>query len=377
MKIVQVLTRGDVLGGAQSHVHDLCVALKRAGHDVTVITGPSGIFNERLASCGISQLSIADLIRPVRPWRDVRALVSLVKALREIRPDLVCAHTAKAGWLARTAARLLGIPSTFTPHGWSMIDRASLKPRVIFLWAERLAGYMGTRTINVCHYERRLATSYRVAAPESLDVVHNGIADVPFVRTRAVTLQPPTLVMVARYEEQKDHEILLEALAELTHLDWRLALVGEGEREAAIRHQLTKLGLADRVRLLPGNTDVAQLLLESQIFVLATKFEAFPISILEAMRAGLPVVATDVGGIAEAVGHEETGLLVAAGDRGELRDALSHLIADSAMRARLGEAGRTRYLAHFTSEQMVEETLRVYDRARSATSTPLPVVEPA
>jgi glycosyltransferase involved in cell wall biosynthesis len=377
MKIVQVLTRGDVLGGAQSHVHDLCVALKRAGHDVTVITGPPGIFNERLAGCGISQLSIADLIRPVRPWRDVRALASLVKALREIRPDLVCAHTAKAGWLARTAARLLGIPSTFTPHGWSMIDRASLKPRAIFLWAERLAGYMGTRTINVCHYERRLATSYRVAAPESLDVVHNGITDVPFVRAQAVMLQPPTLVMVARYEEQKDHEILLEALAELTHLDWRLALVGEGEREAAIRHRVAALDLTDRVRLLPGNTDVAQLLLESQIFVLATKFEAFPISILEAMRAGLPVVATDVGGIAEAVGHEETGLLVAAGDRGALRNALSHLIDDPAMRARLGEAGRTRYLAHFTSEQMVEDTLRVYDRARSATSTPLPVAEPA
>lgn len=377
MKIVQVLTRGDVLGGAQSHVHDLCVALERAGHDVTVITGPHGIFNDRLAGCGIRQLAIDDLIRPVRPWRDARALVALVGALRQIRPDLVCAHTAKAGWLARTAARLLGIPSTFTPHGWSMIDRASLKPRRIFLWAERLAGFMGTRTINVCHYERRLATSYRVAAPESLDVVHNGIADAPFVRTRAVTLQPPTLVMVARYEEQKDHEMLLQALAELTHLDWQLALVGEGEREAAIRHQLAALDLTERVRLLPGNTDVAELLLESQIFVLATKFEAFPISILEGMRAGLPVVATDVGGIAEAVDHEETGLLVPAGDRGALRDALSRLIADPALRSKLGEAGRVRYLTHFTSDQMVEDTLRVYGRARSLTSTRLPVAEPA
>jgi glycosyltransferase involved in cell wall biosynthesis len=377
MKIVQVLTRGDVLGGAQSHVHDLCVALKSAGHDLTVITGRPGIFNDRLAGLGIGQLSIDHLVRPVRPWRDVRALAALVKAFRQLEPDLVCAHTAKAGWLARTAARLLGIPSTFTPHGWSMIDRASLKPRAIFLWAERLAGRMGTRTINVCHYERNLATSFRVASPESLDVVHNGISDVPFVRTRPVTLQPPTLVMVARYEEQKDHEMLLQALAELTHLDWRLALVGEGEREAAVRNQLPALGLTERVRLLPGNTDVAQLLLESQVFVLATKFEAFPISILEAMRAGLPVVASDVGGIAEAVEHEETGLLTAPGDRGALRDALGHLIAHPALRSRLGEAGRARYLAHFTSDQMVEDTLRVYDRARSSTSTQISVAEPA
>jgi glycosyltransferase involved in cell wall biosynthesis len=377
MKIVQVLTRGDVLGGAQSHVQDLCVALKRAGHDVTVITGRPGIFNDRLAACGISQLFIDDLIRPVRPWRDVKALVALVKAFRQLSPDLVCAHTAKAGWLARTAARLLGIPSTFTPHGWSMIDRGSLKPRAIYLWAERLAGYMGTRTINVCHYERKLATSYRVAAPESLDVVHNGIVDVPLARTRPVTQQPPTLVMVARYEPQKDQELLLQAMAELTHLDWQLVLVGEGEREAAIRQQLTALGLIDRVRLLPGNTDVAHLLFESQIFILATKFEAFPISILEAMRSGLPVVATDIGGIAEAVSHQKTGLLVPAGDRGALRDRLGDLIADPALRSKLGEAGRARYLLHFTAEQMVEDTLRVYDRARSSTSSQVPVVEPA
>jgi glycosyltransferase involved in cell wall biosynthesis len=342
-----------------------------------VITGPHGIFNDRLASYGIRQLAIDDLIRPVRPWRDIKALAALVKTLRQLQPHLVCAHTAKAGWLARTAARVSGIPSTFTPHGWSMIDRASLKPRAIFLWAERLAGYMGTRTINVCHYERQLATSYRIAAPESLDVVHNGIADVPLVRTQPVALQPPTLVMVARYEPQKDHEMLLEALAGLTHLGWQLTLVGEGEREAAVRDRVAALGLAERVRLLSGKTDVAQLLLASQIFVLATKFEAFPISILEAMRAGLPVVASDVGGIAEAVGHQETGLLVPADDCAALRDALGRLISDPAMRCTLGEAGRARYLNHFTADRMVEETLRVYDRARSSTSTPVAVAEPA
>ena len=208
-------------------------------------------------------------------------------------------------------------------------------------------------------------------------MVHNGIADVPFVRTLPVALQPPTLVMVARYEPQKDHEMLLEAMAELTHLDWQLTLVGEGEREAAVRDRVAALGLAERVHLLSGKTDVAQLLLGSQIFVLATKFEAFPISILEAMRAGLPVVASDVGGIAEAVGHEETGLLVPADDRGAMRDALARLISDPAMRCTLGEAGRARYLSRFTSDRMVEETLRVYDRARSSKSTPVAVAEPA
>ena len=139
MKIVQVLTRGDVVGGAQSHVYDLCGALRSAGHEVTVITGPPGIFNERLAERDVPQESIPWLVRPVDPRRDVLALAALVRAFRRLKPDLVCAHTAKAGWLARIAARMLDIPSTFTPHGWSVIDRGSLQVKSFYLWAERLA----------------------------------------------------------------------------------------------------------------------------------------------------------------------------------------------------------------------------------------------
>lgn len=377
MKIVQVLTRGDVVGGAQSHVYDLCGALRRAGHEVTVITGPPGIFNQRLAECTIPQESIPWLVRPVDPRRDLLALIALVRAFRRLKPDLVCAHTAKAGWLARIAARMLGIPSTFTPHGWSIIDRGTLQVKSFYLWAERLAAAFGTRIINVCHYERDLAANFRVAAPEALDVVHNGVADLPLARTAQVSANPPRLVMIARYEPQKDHVTLLHALAGLQDLPWRLSLVGEGALEPVVRNIIQLLNLEDRVELLPGDSPIDDVLLASQIFVLSTKFEAFPISILEAMRAALPVVATNVGGIAEAVTEDETGLLVPPGDVDAMREALRRLIVAPALRERLGANGRLRFLSSFTSESMAAQTIRVYQRACSPSSTQEPVAETA
>jgi glycosyltransferase involved in cell wall biosynthesis len=146
-------------------------------------------------------------------------------------------------------------------------------------------------------------------------------------------------------------------------MDWRLLLVGTGELQPLVIAQLNKLGLGSRVRILPPETDVGHLLMEAQIFVLSTHFEALPISILEAMRAGMPVLATDVGGISEAVRHKETGLLVHRGDILGLRDALASMIADPTLRLTMGTAGRSCWTAQFTATTMATKTLEVYRRA--------------
>jgi glycosyltransferase involved in cell wall biosynthesis len=366
MKIVHVLTRGDVLGGAQSHVRELSLELRSLGHDVTVITGAPGIFTDQLRQVGIPWLPVNSLVRPVRPHRDVAALVELWCALGRLKPDLVCAHTAKAGSLARAAARLHHIPSVFTPHGWSIFDRTSLRTIPLFCWAERLAGRLGTRVINVCEHERVLAQQFGVCPAKALEVVHNGIAEIPLVRSRPIDAQPPVIVMVARFAWQKDHSTLLQALSGLLDMEWRLLLVGTGELKPHVDAQAGALGLRGRVSILPPESDVNRLLMEAQIFVLSTNFEALPISILEAMRAALPVVATDVGGVAESVRHEETGLLVPRGDVAGMRDALARLIAGPALRVAMGTAGRSLWAAQFTSSTMTARTVEVYKRALAA-----------
>jgi glycosyltransferase involved in cell wall biosynthesis len=363
MKIVHVLTRGDVLGGAQSHVRELSLELRALGHDVTVITGAPGLFTDQLRDAGIPCLHMKSLVRALRPHRDVAALIELWNALRKLKPDLVCAHTAKAGSLGRAAARLHHIPSVFTPHGWSMFDRTALEPNQLHCWMEQMAGRLGTRVINVCEAERDFARQYHVCSPKRLDMVHNGIADSREVRTRAVEAQPPVIVMVARFASQKDHATLLDALTTLQSLDWTLQLVGAGELQAEIVAQLKTPGMRGRVSILPANTNVGCLLMEAQLFVLSTHFEALPISILEAMRAGLPVVATDVGGIHEAVIHERNGLLVPRADVPALRAALARLIAEPSQRVAMGAAGEQRWKENFTATTMAARTIEVYNRA--------------
>ena len=363
MRIVHVLTRGDVVGGAQSHVRELSVELRSLGHEVTVITGAAGVFTDQLREAGIPCLQVKSLVRPLRPHLDVAALVQLWCALRELKPDLVCAHTAKAGSLGRAAARLRHIPSVFTPHGWSMFDRTTLKLNPFFCWAESLAGRLGTRVINVCEFEREFAQKFGVCPAKTLDVVHNGIADTRLERARAIDAQPPVIVMVARFESQKDHSTLLQALSGLLGMEWRLLLVGTGELQRRVVAQVDALALGDRVRILPPDTNVARLLMEAQIFVLSSHFEALPISILEAMRAALPVVATDVGGICESVRHQETGLLARHGDAGGLRAALARVIAEPALRVALGTAGRRLWSKQFTAATMAARTVEVYKRA--------------
>ena len=142
--------------------------------------------------------------------------------------------------------------------------------------------------------------------------------------------------------------------------------MGAGELEPAIRAQVAALGLDHRVRILPPETNVGHLLMEAQIYVLSTHFEALPISILEAMRAGLPVVATDVGGISESVRNGETGLLTRHADVDSLRKALARVIADPALRQALGSAGRRLWNAHFTASKMAARTVEVYKRALNA-----------
>jgi glycosyltransferase involved in cell wall biosynthesis len=365
MKIAHVLTRGDVLGGAQSHVRELSLELRRLGHEVTVITGAPGIFTDQLRQAEIPWVPVRSLVRPLRPHRDLAAFVELWSVLRQLTPDLVCAHTAKAGSLGRAVARLQNIPSVFTPHGWSMFDRSSLKWNPLFGWAEYLAGRLGTRVINVCEFERQFAQQWRVCPANKLEVVHNGIAEIPLTRVRPIDTQPPLIVMVARFASQKDHATLLQALSRLLCMEWSLLLVGTGELEPQVTAQIAALGLSDRVRILPAESNVGPLLMEAQIFVLSTHFEALPISILEAMRAGLPVVATDVGGISESVREGETGLLTPHRDVDALRDALARLIAEPALRLALGTAGRHLWRAQFTASKMAARTVEVYKRALS------------
>jgi glycosyltransferase involved in cell wall biosynthesis len=166
---------------------------------------------------------------------------------------------------------------------------------------------------------------------------------------------------VARFEEPKDHAALLRAMASLRGLDWELELVGDGPLESSSRALAAKLGIADRVRFAGYCPDVAEALGRAQIFVLSSRSEALPRSVLEAMRAGLPVVAGDAGGLPETIENGANGILTPRGSHEALAVAVAKLIEDGGLRLRLGAAARVTYEQRFRLELMIEKTAAIYE----------------
>ncbi len=361
MKIAYVITRADAVGGASIHVRDLAREMLARGHQTMVFLGGAGPVVEQLRAAGVPYRSLEFLARSIRPVRDLKAYLELTRALADFAPDLVSTHTAKAGWIGRAACARLRLPAIYTPHGWPAGDRfPPLKARV-FAMAERAAARWTRVIVCVCEYERQLALAKRLARAEQLCVVHNGVRDVALEMRATPEAAPVRIISVARLEAPKDHATLVDALARLGGLDWRLDLVGDGPLEASIRARCQAAGIADRVNFLGYCEEPAALLARAQVFVLSSRSEAFPRSVLEAMRAGLAVVASDVGGIGEAMDNGRNGILVPRGDAQALSEALGGLIKDADRRRRLGTAARLDFEARFRLDAMVERTAGIYE----------------
>lgn len=362
LHIAYLITRTDEIGGAQMHVFELARCLLARGVRVTVLGGGEGTFAEMLRRAGIPYQNIPQLVRPIRPGTDWRCFWKLRAVLKQLRPDLVTVHSSKAGWLGRLAARSLKLPVIFTVHGWAFTEGVPPVRRALYALAERMAAPFADRIITVSEYDRQLALRHHIASAARLVTVHNGIPDIaPSQRARPGEGERVRLVMVARFSPPKDQALLIRALAGLPTLPWELELIGDGPLRVANERLVHQLQLNDRIRFLGERRDVAERLSKAHIFVLVSNYEGLPLSILEGMRAGLPVVASDVGGVHEAVSHEETGLLFPRGDVEALRSVLRRLIEQPELRARLGCAGRRRYEQAFTLDHMVTRTWAVYE----------------
>lgn len=360
MKIVYVLTRADEIGGVQVHVRDLAMALRRSGHDVTVLAGSPGALSDQLGAGGVRYENVPALVRPIAPWRDAVAVRQLYAILRRLRPDLVSTHSSKAGWLGRIAAKLSGVPVVFTAHGWPFTGGAPRLQRWLYPRLERLAAPLAGHIITVSDHDRALALERRIAPEERITRIHNGVVDCADVRPSTRQSDTVRIVMTGRLSPQKNHMGLLRALGGLQHRDWVLDLIGDGPGRSDIATLAGTLGIADRVNLLGARNDVTTILARADIYALISHWEGFPRSILEAMRAGLPVVATEVGGVAEAVQHGKTGYLVRPADDHELASRLELLLRDGQLRQALGAAGRRSYEKDFRFELMMDRTMSVY-----------------
>ena len=366
MRIAYIVTRSEPIGGAQVHVRDLATALLARGHEPLVLTGGGGPYIESLRARGVQTFTLESLGVPIRPLRDLRALHEIRALLRTLRPDLVSTHSSKAGILGRLAARALGIPVIFTAHGWAFTPGVPSREATVYRWIERLAAPFASRIITVSEFDRQLALAYGIASSDKVVTIHNGMPDIDQALLADPSALPVRLAMVARFERQKDHATLFHALAGLMQEPWRLDLIGDGPLLSEARALSDRLGLVDRIQFWGQRMDVDARLAQAQVALLITNWEGFPRSILEAMRAGLPVIASAVGGISESVRDGETGFTVPQADVEGLRRRLKQLLDSPELRVRMGRSARKLYERSFTLTHTVERTVAIYkDVARA------------
>jgi glycosyltransferase involved in cell wall biosynthesis len=358
------------VGGAQSYVASLLPALA-SRFDVVVGAHGNGPLRDAAAAPGVRYVPLEHVRRRINPWRDLVGLVELVRVLRRERPDIVHANSSKAGVLGRLAARLAGVPiRIFTVHGWAFSAHSGLSAR-LYRWADRAVRPLTTVTICVSERERAAGIEAGTCDPERTVVIPNAV-DVSAAPRARPEHEKARIVAVGRLKAPKDFLTLVRALRVLPHGAFEAVIVGEGSDRRLLEREIRALGIEESVRLVGERSDVLRLLAGGDVFVLSSSSEGLPMSVLEAMAAGLPVVASRVGGVPELLDDGEEGLLVRPGEVGELAAALAHLIAEPATRRRLGDAARARAEAYFDLEPFRQAHLELYSRELARRGLPAP-----
>ncbi|MGH3372045.1 MAG: glycosyltransferase family 4 protein, partial [Nocardioidaceae bacterium] len=333
---------------------------------------PEGDLFEEAARLGVRVVTVPNLHRAVRPLADLRAVVGLVRLFKRERPDIVHTHSSKAGLVGRLAARLAGVPAiAHTVHGWSFHDEMPRLVRRAVVVTERLAARWTSLIVVVGERDAEIGRVERIGHQASYALIRSGIevaaySTSPEARAKArsafgIPEGVPLVGTVTRLSRQKDPTTLLTAVRLVVDVrpDVHCVIVGDGPLRSEVEAHVRELGLRSQVTLLGARDDVAALLPGFDAFVLSSRWEGLPRVVIEAMAAGVPVVATDVGGVAEAVDDGTSGLLVPVGDEHALAQAVLRVIGDPVLAADMGRAAETR-VGEFDTSVMIDRLDRAY-----------------
>jgi RraA family protein len=373
-------------GGAGRHVLDLSDGLIRRGWDVHLIYSPNRLdrfFRTRLH--GIDGLShaVCPMRRNIEP-RDFAAMRWICRYAREWGPfELIHGHSAKGGALARLAGFITRTPVVYTLHGCVLMDPGlSRLKRWLYATIETSLSKVTDRIIAVAPEEQRFLVANGFG-PARVDLVPNGIAPIAFPSRsearRDLGIADDALVVgfVGRLVDQKAPDILLKAFAAASRAvtSGRLLVIGSGPLEESLRALADDLGISDRV-IWAGERDATMLLPAFDLFAIASRKEGFPYVTLEALAAGLPIVATAAAGVELTIRDGENGRIVPPGQVDPLAAALVDLLSDHRRRSAFGRASRRQAL-RFTSDAMVDHTIEVYTSCARGTATQVPRLPPA
>ena len=345
MTVIGLYTDSAIVGGAERSLLNLAVA-HRGPANLVILSTHQAVLDEA-ARLGLSR---THRVHASSSW--IGSVLDHRRQFREAGLDLLQVTLANP-FTSRPAiigGRLAGIPTVAVEQ--LVLPSRRRRGRIL----KRLTSRLQAHTVAVGAKTAADLSRFFGLRSGTITVVHNGVADLGFEPPRGDG--PVVVGCAARLEDQKGVDILLQAMAQVP--DVQLVLIGDGERRADLERQADALGLTHRVEFRGWLVDARAAIAAFDVFALASRDEAFPLTIVEAMLSGTPVVATDVGSVAEAVLDGETGLLVPSGDVEALAAAIRRMVAEPELRKRLAAAARDHAVQHFTDTAMADGYQRVW-----------------
>lgn len=383
--IARVITRLNIGGPAQQAIA-LTAALNGEDFRSVLFAGREdpheGSLWTAAERAGVSPVRVPGLARAIRPGADLVALAALTRHFRRLRPDLVHTHTAKAGTLGRVAALLAGVPiRAHTFHGHVLTGYFGAAATALF---RRIEAALARRTdllIAVSPRQREELIGLGVAEPERIAVIPLGLDLAPFLTCAAhagrlreelrVSPRIPLVGLVARLVPIKGVDLFLRAAALLCERlpEVRFLIAGDGPEREALEGQAAALGLTGAVRFLGWRHDLPALYADLDLLALSSRNEGTPVSLLEGMAAGVPVVATAVGGVPDLVQDRVSGRLTPPGDAAALASAMAEALADRRAAAAYAAAARKAVFPKHDVKALIAGMRACYTRLLSGEAT--------
>lgn len=382
--VARVITRLNI-GGPSIQATRLTTALEPHGYATTLFHGRLGDGEgdmSYLIPPGADARFIPSLCRPLSPLDDLRALMSLYREFRRLRPAIVHTHMAKAGMLGRLAALAYNATRGAAPrakvvhtyHGHVLDGYFSKLMTTVFINIERALARITDRIIAISPAIRdELLGTYRIGRPAQYRVVPLGFDLAPFAQVDAAAraaarhelqlpADAPVVATVGRLTAIKQHRLFLDTFKRVlaVHPGAMAIIAGDGELRDELSAYAATLGMAGRVRLIGWRRDLPTIYAATDVFLLTSRNEGTPVALIEAMASAVPGVSTDVGGVRDVIGGNDTGRTAPFGDADGLAQAINELLASKDLREAMGLRARDRVLAHYDITRLVGDIAALY-----------------
>lgn len=381
VRMLHVITRL-IRGGADENTLYTVRGLDKTRYHVDIAVGAGSELGAFGPLDDVGVVVLPELVRDPDPWKDLLALIKLARLMRRERYQIVHTHTAKAGFLGRIAAAMVGSPIVVhTVHGVTFHEQIPRVQRWFYLALERIAARFTHQFVAVGQDVRDIYLRSGVGVPQAYETIYSGMPLDEFLdagamdegerRTVRASLglepQHQVVAMAARLEARKGHVYLFQAVQQILsrHPELRVLILGDGALRPQLEWQAKSLGLSDVVRFLGHRTDLARVIAACDVSVLTSLWEGLPRVLVQSAAAGRPILTFDVEGAWEVVRDGRNGFIVPSKDVAAFAARLEQLLDDRAAARALGLAGRDQVSEQWTIETMLDRLDRMYQRLAS------------